>query len=85
MSPLGHASPDLLEAAQASAQLDLAEALAVLDPVLTDPGVLKLGLDIKQTLRLLSTHGPNARPGRRLRCWPPGCSTAACMAMLSRT
>ena len=63
--PLGHASPDLLEAAQASAQLDLAEALAVLDPVLTDPGVLKLGLDIKQTLRLLSHARANARPGRR--------------------
>ena len=60
--PLGHASPDLLEAAQASAQLDLAEALAVLDPVLTDPGVLKLGLDIKQTLRLLSTHGRTLAP-----------------------
>ena len=60
--PLGHASPDLLEAAQASAQLDLAEALAVLDPVLTDPGVLKLGLDIKQTLRLLSTRGRTLAP-----------------------
>ena len=60
--PLGHASPDLLEAAQASAQLDFAEALAVLDPVLTDPGVLKLGLDIKQTLRLLSTHGRTLAP-----------------------
>ena len=60
--PLGHASRDLLEAAQASAQLDLAEALAVLDPVLTDPGVLKLGLDIKQTLRLLSTHGRTLAP-----------------------
>ena len=60
--PLGHASPDLLEAAQASRQLDLAEALAVLDPVLTDPGVLKLGLDIKQTLRLLSTRGRTLAP-----------------------
>ena len=60
--PLGHASPDLMEAAQASAQLDLAEALAVLDPVLTDPGVLKLGLDIKQTLRLLSTRGRTLAP-----------------------
>ena len=60
--PLGHASPDLMEAAQASRQLDLAEALAVLDPVLTDPGVLKLGLDIKQTLRLLSTRGRTLAP-----------------------
>ena len=30
--------------------------------MLTDPGVLKLGLDIKQTLRLLSTHGRTLAP-----------------------
>ena len=60
--PLGHAGPDLLEAAQASPQLNLAEALTALDPVLTDPGVLKLGLDIKQTLRLLATHGVTPGP-----------------------
>ena len=60
--PLGHAGPDLLEAAQASPQLNLAEALTALDPVLTDPGVLKLGLDIKQTLRLLAKHGVTFSP-----------------------
>ena len=60
--PLGHAGPDLLGAEQAVPQLGLAEALTILDPVLTDPGVLKLGLDIKQTLRLLSEHGATLAP-----------------------
>ena len=60
--PFGHAGPDLMEAAEAVPQLGLAEALTVLDPVLTDPGVLKLGLDIKQTLRLLATHGVTPGP-----------------------
>ena len=49
-------------AAEALPQLDLAEALAILDPVLSDPGVLKLGLDIKQTVRLLSGHGVTLAP-----------------------
>ena len=60
--PLGHAGPDLLGAEQAVPQLGLAEALTILDPVLADPGVLKLGLDIKQTLRLLSEHGATLAP-----------------------
>ena len=60
--PLGHAGPDLLGAEEAVPQLDLAEALAVLDPVLRDPGVLKLALDIKQTVRLLARHGARLAP-----------------------
>ena len=60
--PLGHAGPDLMGAAEALPQLDLAEALSVLAPVLTEPGVLKLGLDIKQTVRLLSKHGVTPAP-----------------------
>ena len=60
--PLGHAGPDLMGAAEALPQLDLSEALAILGPVLTDPGVLKLGLDIKQTVRLLSQHGVTPAP-----------------------
>ena len=60
--PLGHAAPDLLGEEEPVAQLPLAEALAVLDPVLTDPGVLKLGLDIKRTLRLLAGHGRTLAP-----------------------
>ena len=60
--PLGHAAPDLLGEEEPVSQLPLAEALAVLDPVLTDPGVLKLGLDIKRTLRLLAPHGTTLDP-----------------------
>ena len=60
--PLGHAGPDLMGAAEALPQLDLAEALAALGPVMTEPGVLKLGLDIKQTVRLLSGHGVTPAP-----------------------
>ena len=60
--PLGHAGPDLLGAEEAVPQMDLAEALAVLDPVLRDPGVLKLALDIKQTVRLLARHGARLAP-----------------------
>ncbi|MDE0049189.1 MAG: DNA polymerase I [Rhodospirillales bacterium] len=60
--PLGHAGPDLLGAEEAIPQLDIAEALATLDPVLRDPGVLKLALDIKQTVRLLALHGARLAP-----------------------
>ncbi len=60
--PLGHAGPDLLGAEEAVPQLGLADALAVLDPVLRDPGVLKLALDIKQTVRLLARHGARLAP-----------------------
>ena len=63
--PLGHASPDLLEAAQASAQLDLAEALAVLDPVLTDPRRAQ-ARPRHQADPASAIHArANARPGRR--------------------
>ena len=60
--PLGHAGPDLLGAEEAIPQLGLTEALAILDPVLRDPGVLKLALDIKQTVRLLARHGARLAP-----------------------
>ena len=60
--PLGHAGPDLIGVEEAVPQLSLAEALAVLDPVLSEPGVLKLGLDIKRTLRLLARAGITPAP-----------------------
>ena len=60
--PLGHAGPDLMGAAEALPQLALSEALAVLGPVLGEPGVLKLGLDIKQTVRLLARQGVTTAP-----------------------
>ena len=49
-------------AEEAIPQLDLTEALAILDYVLRDPGVLKLALDIKQTVRLLARHGARLAP-----------------------
>lgn len=52
--PLGHAGADLIGTEQSIPQLDPAEALAVLAPVLAEPGVIKVGLDIKRTMRLLA-------------------------------
>ena len=52
--PLSHLAPDLIGAQQPFQQLDRAEALTILAPVLDEPGVLKVGLDIKRTLRLLA-------------------------------
>ena len=60
--PLGHAGPDLIGAEEPVRQMSLAEALAVLAPVLSEPGVLKLGLDIKRTLRLLARAGVTPAP-----------------------
>ena len=59
--PLGHAGPDLIGAEQAIPQLNPDEALTILSPVLAEPGVLKVGLDIKRTLRLLTRD--NGAPG----------------------
>ena len=55
--PLDHRPPDLIGTEQPFRQLDVADALAALAPVLTEPGVLKLAFDIKETLRLLAQHG----------------------------
>ena len=60
--PVGHAGPDLMAAATPAPQLTRAEALAILDPVLSDPGVLKIGLDIKRTQRLLEREGRRLAP-----------------------
>ena len=60
--PLGHTGPDLIGAEEPVSQMSLAEALAVLAPVLSEPGVLKLGLDIKRTLRLLARQGFTLAP-----------------------
>ena len=49
--PLAHANPDLIGAEQAVPQLSPDEALVILAPVLAEPGILKVGLDIKKTLR----------------------------------
>ena len=52
--PLSHVAPDLIGAQQPYQQLDRAEALTILAPVLDETGVLKVGLDIKRTLRQLA-------------------------------
>ena len=61
-SPSATPARTLLGAEEAVPQLGLADALAVLDPLLRDPGVLKLALDIKQTVRLLAKHGARLAP-----------------------
>jgi DNA polymerase-1 len=60
--PLGHTPADLIGAEQPIQQLGIAEALSVLEGVLTEPGVLKLGLDIKQAMRLVARHGREIKP-----------------------
>ena len=60
--PLGHAGPDLIGAEQAVPQLRPDGALGILAPVLGDPGVLKAGLDIKRTLRLLTRENGTLGP-----------------------
>ena len=52
--PLGHVGPDLIGAEQAVPQLSPDAARAILAPVLAEPSILKVGLDIKRTLRLLT-------------------------------
>ena len=60
--PLGHAGPDLIGAEQAVPQLGPDKALAMLAPVLAEPGVLKVGLDIKRILRLLTRENGAVGP-----------------------
>jgi DNA polymerase-1 len=57
--PLGHRSADDLLAGGGllSGQLPAAEALARLKPVLENPGVLKLGHDLKSAVVVLARHG----------------------------
>jgi DNA polymerase I len=57
--PLGHRSADDLLAGGGllSGQIPAAEALARLKPVLENPGVLKLGHDLKSAVVVLARHG----------------------------
>ena len=61
--PLGHGAPkadgglDLEGAADAPPQIPLQAALAALKPMLEDPGVLKIGQNIKYDELVLSRHG----------------------------
>jgi DNA polymerase-1 len=55
--PLAHVSPDLLEGGEDLTQIPLEDALGALEPLLADPGVLKIGQNIKYDMRVLARHG----------------------------
>ncbi|MSO54796.1 MAG: DNA polymerase I, partial [Rhodospirillales bacterium] len=57
--PLGHKPPAglALDGAQALQQIPLAEALAILEPLLEDAAVLKIGQNIKYDMQILAQHG----------------------------
>jgi DNA polymerase I len=62
--PLGHRSADDLLAGGGllSGQIPAAEALARLKPVLENPGVLKVGHDLKSAVVVLARHGIALKP-----------------------
>jgi DNA polymerase-1 len=63
--PLGHrqGGGDLFGAAEpAAGQLDLAQTLAALKPVLEDPAVLKIGQNLKYDSKILARLGINPAP-----------------------
>jgi DNA polymerase-1 len=60
--PLGHAPADLLAAPDSSGKLSLADATRRLKPLFENPGVLKIGHDMKGTAHLLRRHGIRLRP-----------------------
>jgi len=66
--PLGHRAPkgdgglDLEGAAEAPEQIPLPAALAALKPLLEDPGVLKVGQNIKYDELVLSRYGVSISP-----------------------
>ena len=66
--PLAHVAPgggtaDLIEGpADAPRQIPLADALAALKPLLEDPGVLKIGHNIKYDMEVLARYGIDVSP-----------------------
>ncbi|MEE2979954.1 MAG: 5'-3' exonuclease H3TH domain-containing protein, partial [Pseudomonadota bacterium] len=63
--PLGHgaaAGGELDLDAIAPKQIDLDQALGLLAPLLTDPGVLKIGQNIKYDMEVLASHGLDITP-----------------------
>jgi DNA polymerase-1 len=55
--PLGHRPAGLLDAAESGGGLSLDQALARLKPLLEDPGILKIGHDMKGAAHLLRRYG----------------------------
>jgi len=64
--PLGHRAPmalgGLLDAAESAGKLTLEEAIARLKPLFEDPGVLKIGHDMKGAAHLLRRYGITPAP-----------------------
>lgn len=60
--PLAHRAPDLLAGADTIKQIPLAEALAILKPLLEDAAVLKIGQNIKYDMRVMARHGVAIAP-----------------------
>ena len=60
--PLGHAPADLLAAPDNPGRLSLDAAIARLKPLLENPGVLKIGHDMKGAAHLLRRHGIALHP-----------------------
>jgi DNA polymerase-1 len=60
--PLGHCPGGLLDAAESAGKLSLDEAIVRLKPLLEDPGVLKIGHDMKGAAHLLHRYGIRPAP-----------------------
>ncbi|MDP7640959.1 MAG: DNA polymerase, partial [Alphaproteobacteria bacterium] len=60
--PLAHRAPDLLAGADTVQQIPLAEALALLKPLLEDLAILKIGQNIKYDMRIMARHGIDIAP-----------------------
>ena len=60
--PLGHRSPEGDLLGERPLQLDMEHALARLRPLLADPGVLKVGQNIKYDMLVLSRYGLPVHP-----------------------
>jgi DNA polymerase I len=58
----GHHAKDLMSAGPAPKQITLAEAVAILKPLLEDPGVLKVGQNLKFDLNVFARIGIDVAP-----------------------
>ncbi|MBM3555864.1 MAG: DNA polymerase I [Alphaproteobacteria bacterium] len=60
--PLGHGDADGLLAAERPKQIQLERAIALLKPLLEEPGVLKIGQNVKYDSHILAGHGIDMAP-----------------------
>ncbi|MFA7440875.1 MAG: DNA polymerase I [Sphingomonadaceae bacterium] len=59
--PVAHVSSDGL-LSERQEQLDIADAIALVEPLLTDPAVLKIGQNIKYDMLIMAKYGVNVSP-----------------------